>query len=191
MFVLFLVHNALNWRWYKNLFKGRYTAAHILQTVVNILLWVFMICNIASALMLSRDVFYEWGLMNAGVGRKLHMLSTVWTFLLISFHFGLHFQMFIGMAKRAVKLSQRAATICKWLFRVLLLTVCIYGIVCFIQRELWNEMFLLVQFKFMDFDEPAAKFFLDYICIFALFAAIGYYLKNGLQYFAHDRKTRA
>lgn len=181
VFVLFLLHNALNWRWYINLFKGRYSAARILQTVVNFLLWVFMICNIASALMLSRDVFFEWGLMNAGVGRRLHMLSTIWTFLLIAFHFGLHWQMFIGILKRAARPSERAAAVCKWTFRALLLAVCIYGIICFVQRELYNEMFLLVQFKFMDFDESPVKFYFDCLCIFALFAAIGHYLKKALQ----------
>ena len=30
VFVLFIAHNVLNWRWYKNLFKGRYNTARIL-----------------------------------------------------------------------------------------------------------------------------------------------------------------
>ena len=99
VFVLFLVHNGLNWKWYKNLLKGRYGALRIVQTAVNMLLWAFMIYNIASALMLSRDVFYSWGLMNAAVGRRMYMVTTVWTNLLLSFHLGLHWQMFIGVAK--------------------------------------------------------------------------------------------
>ena len=106
VFILFLVHNRLNWKWYKNLFSGRYGAVRILQTAVNGLLWTAMICNIASAFMLSRDVFYAWGMMNAAVGRRLHMIATVWTFILISFHLGLHWQMFIGLAKKSSGLSQ-------------------------------------------------------------------------------------
>lgn len=35
LFVLFLLHNALNYRWYKALFKGRYGAERILRTSVN------------------------------------------------------------------------------------------------------------------------------------------------------------
>ena len=181
VFILFLAHNALNWKWYKNLFKGKYGAVRVLQTVVNALLWVVMICNIASALMLSRDGFYEWGLMNAGIGRRLHMISTVWTFLLISFHLGLHWQIFIGMAKKIAKPSVKAALILKWVFRAVALTICICGIVSFVGRRLWNEMFLLVEFKFMDYSESPVKFFAEHLAVLGLFTAIGHYVKSGLQ----------
>lgn len=191
VFVLFLVHNGLNWKWYKNLFKGRYGAVRIVQTVVNMLLWAFMICNIASALMLSRDVFYSWGLMNAAVGRRMHMVTTVWTYLLLSFHLGLHWQMFIGMAKKIVKPSQNVAVVMKWVFRVVALAICVYGLIAFIGRELWNEMFLLVEFKFMDFDEPPVRFFANYLAILGLFACLAHYIKFGLQkWSAHKAKRR-
>lgn len=35
MLVLFLAHNILNYRWYKNLFKGNYNIICVLQAVVN------------------------------------------------------------------------------------------------------------------------------------------------------------
>ena len=82
VFVLFFIHNGLNWRWYKNLFKGKYTLSRSLQTGCNLLLCTAMLCTIAAALMLSRDVFYFLNLTNSGLGRKLHMVATVWTFLL-------------------------------------------------------------------------------------------------------------
>ena len=40
VFVLFIAHNALNYKWYAVLFKGKYTALRIVQTVVNFLLLV-------------------------------------------------------------------------------------------------------------------------------------------------------
>ena len=180
VFVLFIAHNVLNWRWYKNLFKGRYNTARILQTTVNFQLWVVMLCNIASAFMLSRDVFHFLGLMNGSVGRRLHMVSTVWTFLLLSVHLGLHWQMFIGIAKKIVKPNRTAAVILKWIFRIIAFALCCYGSVVFAQREIYNEMFLLVEFKFMDFDEPKWKFFIDYFALMSLFVCIGYYLKKML-----------
>ena len=69
VFVLFFIHNGLNWRWYKNLFKGKYTLSRSLQTGCNLLLCAAMLCTIASALMLSRDVFYFLNLTNSGLGR--------------------------------------------------------------------------------------------------------------------------
>ena len=189
VFALFLLHNALNWRWYKNLFKGKYTAVRTFQTVVNFLLWITMLLNIARAVMLSRDVFRFLGLSNGSVGRKMHLAATIWSFLLISIHFGMHFQMFIGMAKKAFHPSEKFSIAIKWLLRAILLVICVYGIIVFIQRELYNDMFLLVEFKFMDFNESKLKFFADYIAVFILFSAVGYYLKKLLSHISLKRKT--
>ena len=43
MFLLFILHHVLNWRWYRSLFKGKYTPIRILQTLLNILLLASMI----------------------------------------------------------------------------------------------------------------------------------------------------
>ena len=178
VFILFLLHNALNYRWYKNLFKGKYTAARILQTTVNFLLWAAMLLNIASAIMLSRNVFLFLGLSNGSVGRKMHLAATIWSFFLIAAHFGMHFKMFIGMTKKAFHPSEKFSVVIKWALRTVLFVVCVYGIIVFIQRELYNDMFLLAEFKFMDFDESKPKFFADYLALFTLFSAIGYYVKK-------------
>ncbi len=55
--VLFLAHNALNYKWYAVLFKGRYTAMRIVQTVVNFLLWIAMIGCIVSSILISGTVY--------------------------------------------------------------------------------------------------------------------------------------
>lgn len=178
VFALFLLHNALNWRWYKNLFKGKYTAMRTLQTVVNFLLWITMLLNIASAIMLSRNVFRFLGLSNGSVGRKMHLAATIWSFLLIAAHFGMHFKTFIGIAKKAFRPSKKCAAVLRLALRAVLLAVCVYGVIVFIQRELYNDMFLLNEFKFMDFSESKFKFFADYLALFTLFSAVGYYIKK-------------
>ena len=74
MFVLFILHHILNWKWYKNLGKGKYTALRILQTVVDFLTLFSMIGLMISSIILSREVFaflpIEGGMNFA---RTLHM----------------------------------------------------------------------------------------------------------------------
>ena len=53
VFLLFSAHNILNYRWYKNLFKGKYTAVRLMQTETNLLLWVTMLGCIVSSLCIS------------------------------------------------------------------------------------------------------------------------------------------
>ena len=43
MFVLFLFHNGLNWKWHKNLFHGKYSGMRLLGTAVNILIFLLML----------------------------------------------------------------------------------------------------------------------------------------------------
>ena len=43
MLVLFISHNILNVKWYRNLFKGKYSGFRILQTVVNLALLLCML----------------------------------------------------------------------------------------------------------------------------------------------------
>lgn len=178
VFVLFFIHNGLNWRWYKNLFKGKYTLSRSLQTACNLLLCVTMLCTIASALMLSRDVFYFLNLTNSGLGRKLHMVATVWTFLLESLHLGFHWEAIQKSITKKITLPATLATAAKWFFRLVVLAVCLYGIFAFRSRNLCNEMFLLTEFKFMDFEEPPLRFFADHAAISILVVTAGFYLKK-------------
>lgn len=57
MFVMFITHNLLNFRWYKNLRKGKYTVFRIFQTVVNLSVFICMIGLMVSGIMMSRYPF--------------------------------------------------------------------------------------------------------------------------------------
>ena len=105
------------------------------------------------------------------------MISTMWTFILISVHIGLHWQMFIGLANRLVKPDPAVRKLLVWISRMIVLALFCYGVIAFIQRQLWNEMFLLAEFKFIDPDESIIRFILDYTAIMEVFICFGYYLK--------------
>lgn len=190
VFTLFLIHNGLNWRWYKNLFKGKYTATRIYRLVINIALWGFMICNIVSAMIISAYVFAPLEVHgNLITGRQLHLFATMWTFLFASIHLGLHFQLFIGLFKK-IKVPSKAKVAIKWILRAALFGLAIYGIVVFVQRSMWEELFLTTHFKFLDYGEPIVKFLFDYICVVCFFGAIGYYLNKLLLKLSARRKNR-
>ena len=43
IFILFIIHHVLNRKWAASLFKGKYSASRVFRTVVNVLLFAFMI----------------------------------------------------------------------------------------------------------------------------------------------------
>ena len=57
IFILFIVHQVLNRKWYGAAFKGKYTPRRIFQTVLNAALFVFMILQPVSGILLSKHLY--------------------------------------------------------------------------------------------------------------------------------------
>jgi hypothetical protein len=180
LFALFILHNILNRKWYGGLFKGKYTAGRIFQTAVNVLLLAAMVGMMISGMTLSRDVFGFLDLGAGMLGRRLHMICGAWAFVLMSAHLGLHWGMLIGaLKKRTAKWAGNKCVIA--VSRIVVGLSAAYGIYAFAVRRLWQRMFLLIDFVFFDFEEPAFRFFVDYIAMLTLFAAVAYYFAKLLR----------
>lgn len=178
LLLLFILHQILNWKWYRGLLKGKYSGARILMTTINLLLFVSMIGIMVSGMMLSREVFDFLNLRAGMLGRRLHMVSTAWGYLLMAAHLGVHSGMILGLVKKMIYPKS------KWsgmIGRIVVLLISMYGVYAFVTRQLADRMFLLMEYAFFDYEEPAVFFFGDYLCILILFAAGTYYLSKQLR----------
>ena len=172
LFVFFIAHHILNFNWYKNLFKGKYSFNRFLNTFINAMLFVCMLGLMISGIMFSRKVLFFLNLGGGGMfNRRLHMLSASWGFVFISAHIGMHWGMFIGM----MKLKKIKAVILRILINILGILIALYGISSFIKRRLYEKMFLLIDYAFFDYEEPIIFFFLDYLAIMGFFIFVAYY----------------
>lgn len=175
LFALFLLHHGLNWNWHRTLFHGKYTPARVFMTVLDILLLLSMLGMMVSGILLSRDVLRALHLRAGMFGRRLHMISTAWGFVLMAAHVGFHWGQVIAMCRK--KVGQKAQTAMP---RVIAVLLALYGVYAFWVRHLGEYMFLRREYAFFDYEEPAVLFFADYIAIMALFACLSYYLMKGL-----------
>lgn len=177
-FILFLIHNGLNFRWYRSLFRGRYTVFRLLQTAVVFLLWLCVVFTAASSLMISRDVWAFLGVPGAAAGRKIHLAATAWLFVLSGVHLGFH----CGAAAAKLFRGLRRRTAAAFAVRILLTAVsaaaAAYGAAVFVRRKLYSDLFLLSEFKFFDFEENPLLFLTEAVCMTVLFAAAGFCLRR-------------
>ena len=180
MFLLFIVHQALNRHWYKNLFRGSYPPIRILSTAINLLLVIIMIALSVSGIMMAKHTFgfihFRSGIASA---RLIHLLASYWGFVLMSLHLGLHWNMVLGMARRVIHIKDGSLWR-TWLLRIAAALVAVYGAYAFLVRGFTEYMFLRTQFVFYDFGEPLPLFFKDYLAVMALFVCIGHYLAKGI-----------
>lgn len=169
MFLLFILHHILNGNWYKSLFKGRYTPSRIFQLIVDLLVFLAMIGLMVSGIMLSNHVFSFLNIHGGmSFARLTHMAASHWGFVLMALHLGLHWGMFLGMARKALKL-QHPSRVRKILLPVLGAGIAIYGLIVFVQRDLLTYMLLQTQFVFLDFGESIPLFYLDYLAMMGTF----------------------
>ena len=177
--LLFILHHALNGGWHRTLFKGRYSAQRLLLTTVDVLLTLSMAAVIVSAVMVSRHAFDFLGLHLRGVGRQLHMPATMWAFVLTGLHLGLHWSMVLNAVRK--KTWHKSSKVAAAALYVLLALVIGFGTYQFIHRGLWMELFRLREFAFLDYNEKLPYFYLSYIAILAVWAAVSYYLNQLLK----------
>lgn len=176
MLALFLLHHVLNLRWIRHMGQGRYTPFRILQTALAFLVLVTMLGAMVSGIWMSRYVFAFLPLQGGmSLARTAHILCVYWGFIALSAHLGLHWGMMLGMVRKAagVKSGSRSRTLA---LRVLTLGGAAYGVYAFCKHRMAEYLFLRSRFVFFDFEQPPLQFFVEYLAMMVLWAAISYYL---------------
>lgn len=162
MLVLFIIHHWLNRAWWKNLFRGKYVAQRVFQTVLNFLLFLFMIFQPLCGILMSKHLYSFLPTANlSSLARAIHLPLANWGFVLMSLHAGTHLGAMLPKKKKAI-------------VPCFLSAVSLYGVYAFFKRQIPDYMFLRLPFVFFDYSEPRLFFFADYLAVMILFAVLGY-----------------
>lgn len=177
LFVCFFVHGTLNYRWYRGLFRGKYTPKRSIWVFVNLLLFVsFAIC-IFSSFMISGVVFRKIRLVGMMLaGRKFHLVSTAWSFVLMSVHLGLHIR----------PRKEKKQKIC---FYILMSAASVTGIYIFTVRKFYEELFLLADFKWFDYDKSIIGYAFETACISLCFVMLAHLVIQGGNIWNGEKKN--
>ncbi len=181
IFILFVMHHVLNRNWYKNLFSGKYSLFRIFQLIINAAVFLSMVCMMISGIMLSNYVFdFLPSFGSISFARILHMSSVYWGFVLMSAHLGIHWAMFILMAKKLAG-NKTNTMYYKILMNAVGIIIALYGFLALLKRSLINYMFIRTQFVFLDYSESKLLFYFDYAAIMGLFIFIAHFVSQKLK----------
>ena len=168
IFIFFVLHHILNIHWYKNMFKGKYSFTRALNTFINTMLFICMLGLIISGILFNKSVLEFLNINNIKVfNKKLHIICSHWGFILMSAHLGMHWSIFINMSRKFVNIK-------KQIYIIIALLIAVYGIVSFIKRGFYIQMFVIARVP--KAEEPAIFFFMDHAAVMGLFIFITYYL---------------
>lgn len=178
MIALIILHHVLNLKWWKNIFKGKYTSFRTAQTILGVLILSSILGSAVSGIVMSRHVFR---FLNIAIGiswaRVVHMICAYWGFVLMSLHLGFHWQMMTGMARRGMKNAPAAV---HWGLKILGYGIAVYGLYAFFERKFPDYLLLRNQFAFFDMSEKLIFFILDYVAVMGLFVRAGHYIARYL-----------
>ncbi len=168
MFLLFIVHHILNAHWHKTLLKGKYNVLRILTLCVDLLIFISVLAQMYSGVIMSRHVFDFLSVYGGmSLARRLHILGAYWGFLLLSLHLGLHWNLILEFLRKKprIKINSKIPRITAF---VAGFVIAGYGVWALISREFPTYLFLRNEFVFLDYNEPKVLFYIDYLTLMGL-----------------------
>jgi len=178
MLVCFLFHLALNGVWYKNIFRGDYSAGRLLLTAVNLLLGADILALFISGILMSGFVF-AWLPIRGGMllARQMHLFASYWGLVLMSAHLGLNWGVMLGAGRKLLHMEKSSST-WTWILRILVAGISVFGVYAVISQKLHQYLFLQTHFVLFDETKPLFIFLLETVAMMVLFAAVFYYLQR-------------
>ena len=187
IFTCFVLHHILNRKWTVGVLKGKYTPLRVWQTTLVILVFISMLDNMFSGIIISEHIFSFIRIRGlSSLVRTIHLLSAYWGLIFISLHLGFHWSMMLGMANKA---SHGVLASSRLMLRAIGILIAVYGVFAFVKRDILNYLILKNHFANFNFEEPVIFFLLDYVAVMGLFVWIAHYITEFIKHKIGNKKN--
>jgi hypothetical protein len=179
LFLLFVVHNILNRRWYKAITKGKYNIRRVLSITVNLLFLMSMVTIIISSFPISSDLFPFIPVNNDMVWREIHVLTSYWAFILMAVHIGMSWITIINAVGKmgGITHTNRIRTI---ILRFIAVMIVVYGVQASFEREMSYKLTIYNPFGW-DADDSTFRFLIDHLAIMGIYISGTHYVLKFVQ----------
>jgi hypothetical protein len=172
--VVCIAHNALNWKWYKNILKGAYTLRRIVLTAVNLFLALAFVLLIITGMLHSRTVLAFLHLPGGMMIRQIHTTAAYWSLPLIGAHLGLNWGVILNAFRKMTK-TNGERRVQKTIMRVLAFVLAVFGVWSSFDRDMFSKLFRGFSFDYWPEERPAILFFAVNLSIMGVYVFITYY----------------
>jgi hypothetical protein len=184
-----ITHNALNWNWYKTIFKGAYNPRRSVLTAINLLLALAMATLIITGLLHSRTVLAFLHLPGDMLVRQIHTTAAYWCLPLIGVHLGLNWRILLNAFRKMAKINGENRTR-KIILRITAFAVAAFGVWSSFDRDMFSKLFLGFSFDYWPEERPTVLFFAVNLSLMGVYVFVTCYalalLERGNK---HDERT--
>jgi hypothetical protein len=174
MFLLVLVHNVFNRRWYGRVSTERRHGRGLFNIGITLALGLAMLALLVTSVLISSALS---GIMSAYGGftvRQIHTLAAYWVLVIVSVHLGLRWPMIMGLVRDGLGLS-RASAVRTLALRAAAVVIALHGIWSAFALGLGTRLAMRVTLDWWNFEESVLGFFVHCIAIAGLCMTLTYY----------------
>ncbi|MFR5787298.1 MAG: DUF4405 domain-containing protein [Christensenellales bacterium] len=107
MLALVVAHHLLNRSWHTHLLRGKYTPQRAVMTAMDALLFVLLILQAVSGIMMAKHTFgFLPHVGRRSIARTIHMTGAYWNFALMCVHAGFHMLPLCVQAAKATRMAK-------------------------------------------------------------------------------------
>lgn len=181
MFVLLIVHNVFNRRFYASIGAIRREARHAINVAITCALLAAMMALLVTSVLISHALS---GVMSAYGGftvRQIHTLAAYWVLVIVAIHLGLRWPMLMGVASTQFGITGTNA-LRIWSLRAVGLAIALCGVWSSFHLDMGTKLSMRVSLDWWNFEESVAAFFGHCLAIVGLYLYVTYYSMKWLGY---------
>lgn len=143
IFVLFIIHKLLNYKWIvavtKTIFGKKTKAKTRIMYILDVLILIAVTLTVLSGIFISKSLFTWITVSNAAFWKTIHSPIAYISFILISIHLGLHWQYIMAAFRKMFKLNKDNIAR-KRVLRIFALLLAIAGIKSSIENNIAGKI---------------------------------------------------
>lgn len=174
--ILFIIHQLLNIKWFKNLRIGTYSIHRTVNTFINFILIISFIIMLINSVIVSQDLFKFLNLSGSLFDTKIHIIFAQILLLSVGIHLGLHADMIFGIIKKKRKLPKPVYYIIFLLFSII--SIC--GVVFSFNFDIWQKISGQQIFSYILEKKGFGHYFFGYFSILIFYATVTKIVLNAI-----------
>lgn len=142
IFLIFTIHNVLNFRWIKsigsNLLNKQVKKRNKVLFILDIILILLVIGITVTGIFISKYIFSDLFVRNYGMIKKIHQFLAWWSLILISIHIGFHLNTLVNYVKTKFDKMMKSNTI-RIIVLIIYIVISIFGFISLTDRNVYKN----------------------------------------------------
>ena len=190
MFLLLVVHNVFNRRFYGTIARARREARGLVNIAVTLALLIAMVVLLITSVLISHALSGVMSPYGGFTVRQIHTLAAYWVLVVVAIHLGLRWPLIMGVARGLLGISKPNAARSRTL-RLAAAAIAVHGVWSSFELGLGTKLAMQVTLDWWNFEESVAGFFVHCVAIAGLYMVLTHYAMRWVQHRKRGTARRA